>query len=180
MKLKNLFTVFSLALCTNAYSMDLEQLTDPSRMVDEICKELALKGRTDPHDNAYRNIDKQNLHTAAAVYARYYIVGQLDAACCYYSGTRNCFKRYTEEQPFSQTIIRRVSNEELNRIFREQYAWAEQKVEEDAMQHSLRYIEGYSFDSFGDVPRAIIIPQEQWKEKRKAVLEELKDEFNIQ
>ena len=180
MKLKNLFTIFSLVLCTSTYSMDLEQLTDPLHMIDEICKELALKGRTDPHDNAYRNIDKQNLLTAAVLYARYYIVGQLDAACCYDSGTRDCFKRYVEQQPFSQTIIRRVSSEERNRIFQEQHAWAEQRVEKDTLQHSLRYIEGYSWDSFGDVPRAIIIPQEQWKEKRKAVLAELKDEFNIQ
>ncbi len=176
MKLKNLFTVFSLVLCTSTYSMDLEQLTDPKQMVDEI-KKIALKGSTDPY--AYR-IDEKDLHTAAVLYARYYIVGQLDAACCYDSGTRGCFKRYTEEQPFSQTIIRRLSSEELKRIFQEQRAWAEEKVEKDAMQHTLWYIEGYSFDSFGDVPRAIIIPEAQWKEKRKAVLAELKDEFNIQ
>ena len=92
-------------------------------------------------------------------------------------GTRDCFKHYTEQQPFSRTITGRVSQEALTQIFQKQHAWAEEKVEKDAMQHSLRYIEGYSFDSFGDVPRAIIIPREQWKEKRKAVLEELKSEF---
>ena len=180
MKLKNLFTIFSLVLCTSTYSMDLEQLTDPLHMIDEIVRKSLLRAQRILMTMPIETLMKQNLLTAAVLYARYYIVGQLDAACCYDSGTRGCFKRYVEQQPFSQTIIRRVSSEERNRIFQEQHAWAEEKVEKDTMQHSLWYIEGYSWDSFGDVPRAIIIPEAQWKEKRKAVLAELKDEFNIQ
>ncbi len=176
MKFK-LFHIFSLALCavSYAYSMEnFEELTDPEKLVSEINQVLNAGGTTQRN---YGCCGEKNLKIAAALYARYYIIGQQDAACCYDTGTKDCLKRWVQKQPFHSFINRHIPPTELNQIFQEQCAWVEQQTEKNDIQHSLGWVGRFSWDSFGDTPRAIKIPKEQWKEKRTAALVELKREF---